>query len=114
MAGVKLSKDLIGASATPLILSLLGEGESYGYALIQRVRELSGGGIAWTDGMLYPVLYRLEEQGLIQSRWGRSEAGRKRKYYALRAGGRKALRAQKEQWSLVQQTLARLWGTQHA
>ena len=114
MHGMKLTKDLIAASAMPLILSLLEEGECYGYAIIRRVRELSGGGIAWTDGMLYPVLHRLEAQGLIQSRWGESETGRKRKYYALRAGGKKALREQKEQWSVVQQTLARLWGAQHA
>ena len=114
MDSMKLTKDLIAASAMPLILSLLEEGESYGYAIIRRVRELSGGGIAWTDGMLYPVLHRLEAQGLIQSRWGESAMGRKRKYYALRAVGKKALREQKEQWSLVQQTLARLWGAQHA
>jgi DNA-binding PadR family transcriptional regulator len=107
---MKLPKDLIAASAVPLLLSLLEEGESYGYAIIRRVRELSGGDIAWTDGMLYPVLHRLEAQGLVQSRWGESETGRKRKYYALRAGGKKALREQKEQWSVVQQTLAKLWG----
>ena len=61
MDGMKLTKDLVAASAMPLILSLLEEGESYGYAIIRRVRELSGGGIAWTDGMLYPVLHRLED-----------------------------------------------------
>ena len=52
-----LSKELVAASTVPLVLSILGEGESYGYALIQRVRELSGGGIEWTEGMLYPVLH---------------------------------------------------------
>ena len=62
---MELAKDLIGASAAPLILSILKEGESYGYALIQRVHELSKGEIEWTDGMLYPVLHRLAEQGLI-------------------------------------------------
>ena len=110
---MKLPKDLIAASAVPLVLSLLEDGESYGYAIIRRVRELSGGGITWTDGMLYPVLHRLEAQGFIESRWGESETGRKRKYYALQGAGRKALRAQKEQWLLVQETLAKLWGAQH-
>ena len=57
-----ISKDLVAASATPLILSILNEGESYGYAIIQRVRELSKGEMTWTDGMLYPVLHRLEQQ----------------------------------------------------
>ena len=110
---MKLTKDLVAASAVPLILSLLEEGESYGYALMQRVRALSGGRIEWTDGMLYPVLHRLEAQGHVRSRWGASEAGRKRKYYALRTDGRKALREHKEQWGVVRETLAKLWGAQH-
>ena len=111
---MKLTKDLVAASAVPLILSILEEGESYGYAIIQRVKELSGGQIEWTDGMLYPVLHRLEEQGSIRSHWGSSDTGRKRKYYALESPGRAVLKEQKEQWLLVQATLARLWGPQHA
>lgn len=113
MAVMKLTKDLVAASAVPLVLSLLEEGESYGYAIIQRVRSLSDGEIEWTDGMLYPVLHRLEEQGFITSRWQESEAGRKRKYYSLKMAGRKALREQKEQWLLVHATLGKLWGVQY-
>src|SRR5437660_229617 len=105
---MKLAKDLVAASAVPMVLSLLDEGESYGYAIIQRVRELSGGEIEWTDGMLYPVLHRLEAQGYITSRWGTSEAGRKRKYYALSREGKRVLEGQKEQWLLVQFTLGKL------
>jgi DNA-binding PadR family transcriptional regulator len=107
---MKLSKDLVAASAVPLILSILEEGESYGYALIQRVRVLSGGHIEWTDGMLYPVLHRLEAQGYVVARWGTSETGRKRKYYALKGHGKKALEEQKEQWLVVHGALAKLWG----
>jgi DNA-binding PadR family transcriptional regulator len=113
LVGMKLTKDLVAASAVPLVLSILEEGESYGYAIIQRVRALSNGEIAWTDGMLYPVLHRLEEQGLIASRWRQSETGRQRKYYALKTAGRKVLSEQKEQWLLVQTILGRLWGVQH-
>jgi DNA-binding PadR family transcriptional regulator len=108
--GMRLTKDLVAASAAPLILSILEEGESYGYALIARVRELSGGKIEWTDGMLYPVLHRLEAQGHITSCWRTAESGRQRKYYALQGAGREALREQKEQWLLVHGTLAKLWG----
>src|SRR5262245_66462035 len=97
-AFMKFTKDLVAASAVPLILSILEEGESYGYALIQRVRQLSGGQIEWTDGMLYPVLHRLEGQGLISACWRTAETGRQRKYYALKGHGRKALQEQKEQW----------------
>ncbi|HWY88031.1 MAG TPA: helix-turn-helix transcriptional regulator [Gemmataceae bacterium] len=111
---MKLTKDLVAASAIPLILSLLEESESYGYAIIQRIGELSKGEITWTDGMLYPVLHRLETQGMIRASWRTSDAGRKRKYYALTRAGRGALADQKEQWLLVHQTLTYVWGAQHA
>ena len=111
---MKLTKDLVAASAVPLILSILEGGESYGYAIIRRVHELSGGEMEWTDGMLYPVLHRLEQQGCLRSRWVASDAGRKRKYYTLEAPGRAVLADQKEQWGLVRATLGRLWGPQYA
>jgi len=76
---MKLQKELVAASSVPLILSILTEGESYGYAIIQRVKELSGGKIEWTDGMLYPVLHWLEDRGLVTGHWEESETGRKRK-----------------------------------
>ena len=57
---MELYKDLVAASATPLVLSILKEGDSYGYAIIKRVKELSEREMNWTDGMLYPVLHRLE------------------------------------------------------
>jgi DNA-binding PadR family transcriptional regulator len=111
MTGMKLPKDLVAASAAPLVLAILGaEGESYGYAIIQRVRELSGGRIEWTDGMLYPVLHRLEAQGAIAARWRESEAGRRRKYYTLRSAGRQAVEQHKEQWLAVHRTLSAAWG----
>jgi DNA-binding PadR family transcriptional regulator len=111
---MKLEKELVAASSVPLVLSVLTEGESYGYAIIQRVRELSGGKIEWTDGMLYPVLHWLEDQDLVSSRWGESESGRKRKYYCLKSEGRRALRQQKEQWMLVNSVMNQLWRPQYA
>ena len=104
-----MTKDLVAASATPLVLAILAEGDSYGYAIIKRVAELSGGHLQWTDGMLYPVLHWLEDQDLVTSRWVDSETGRKRKYYALKSEGRKALRDQKAQWALVNSVLNQLW-----
>jgi PadR family transcriptional regulator PadR len=106
-----VSKDLIAASATPLILSILAEGDSYGYAIIKRVRELSGGKMAWTDGMLYPVLHRLQKQGLIESYADTSETGRERKYYRLQKEGTRALAEHRSQWMLVHNTLQQLWET---
>jgi PadR family transcriptional regulator, regulatory protein PadR len=107
-----LSRELVAASTVPLVLSVLGEGESYGYALIQRVRALSGGKIEWTEGMLYPVLHWMEREGLIESEWRESETGRKRKYYRLLREGRKALQLERDQWMAVHHTLSKLWKTQ--
>lgn len=104
-----ISKDLIGASATPLILAILRHQESYGYAIIKRVRQLSGEHITWTDGMLYPVLHRLERQGLIAAVWRTADTGRKRKYYSLTEAGEQMLAREKAQWMLVHSTLGKLW-----
>jgi PadR family transcriptional regulator PadR len=111
---VMIPKELIAASTEPLILSLLSRGESYGYALIQEVKQLSDERIQWTDGMLYPVLHRMEDEGLIESRWGQSETGRKRKYYSIKKDGRRALDKQREEWQTVSQVLKRLWNEKYA
>ena len=104
-----LGKDLVAASATPLVLAILAEGESYGYAIIKRVGELSKGHLQWTDGMLYPVLHRLERHGLVASRWRSAETGRRRKYYRLTREGRTELEAERKRWQAVDATLNRLW-----
>jgi PadR family transcriptional regulator PadR len=104
-----LSKDLVAASTTPLVLAILAEGESYGYAIIKRVTELSGGHLQWTDGMLYPVLHRLERQGHIAAEWSSSETGRRRKYYRITPEGRAQLAAQRRQWQTVDETLRGIW-----
>ena len=111
---MKLDKELVAASSVPLVLSILSEGESYGYAIIQRVRELSGGGIEWTDGMVYPVLHWLEDKGYVRSAWRTAESGRKRKYYSIKPEGRQALREQKQQWETVNNTLNQLWSPHYA
>jgi PadR family transcriptional regulator, regulatory protein PadR len=106
---MEFGKDLIAASATPLVLAILAEGDSYGYAIIKRVAELSSGHLQWTDGMLYPVLHRLERQDLVSAKWGVSESGRGRKYYRITKLGRVQLAAQQRQWQLVDTTLRGVW-----
>ena len=106
---MRIDKDLVAASATPLVLAILLEGDSYGYAIIKRVAELSGGHLKWTDGMLYPVLHRLERQGCVAARWAEAESGRKRKYYRITKEGRAQLAAQREQWKAVDGTLRGIW-----
>ncbi|HZJ13662.1 MAG TPA: helix-turn-helix transcriptional regulator [Chthoniobacteraceae bacterium] len=103
------ARELVAATTRPLLLGILAEGESYGYALIQRVKELSNGQLEWTEGMLYPVLHRLENEGLIQAEWKEAETGRRRKYYSLTRPGKKAATFEREQWLSVHQTLDALW-----
>ena len=107
-----LSKELVAASTVPLVLSVLAQGESYGYALIQRVRDLSDGHITWTEGMLYPVLHWMANEGLVETEWKEAETGRRRKYYRMSKHGRKALQAEKQEWLTVHGTLTKLWKTQ--
>lgn len=105
-----IPKELAAASSRPLVLSILSDGESYGYALIERVREASDGRVEWSEGMLYPVLHRLERDKEILSRWKTAENGRRRKYYRLSASGKRSLAKCREQWFSVHETLASLWG----
>ena len=106
---MEISKDLMAASSTPIVLAIVAEEDSYGYAILQRVRELSGGHIEWTDGMLYPVLHRLERLGHVEARWEVSESGRRRKYYRLTKEGRAELEAERKRWQVVDATLHRVW-----
>ncbi|MEM6648606.1 MAG: helix-turn-helix transcriptional regulator [Bacteroidota bacterium] len=107
-----LTRELAGASVRPLILSILSEGESYGYAILSRIEALSDGVLAWDDGTLYPVLHRMQNKGLLESSWRRADTGRRRKYYALTDKGRRALEREKQQWLQVDAMLAELWGLQ--
>ena len=104
-----INKDLIAASSTPIVLAILAEGDSYGYAIIKRVQELSGGRLAWTDGMLYPVLHRLERLGHVKARWEVAESGRRRKYYRVTSQGRAQLAEEHKQWQAVDATLRGIW-----
>lgn len=106
---MNISKDLIAASATILIMEILKENDSYGYSIIKRVKELSGNQLVWKEGMLYPVLHRLEEQKLIESYWGNSETGRQRKYYRILEAGLEELELQRKQWEIVHSALTRTW-----
>jgi DNA-binding PadR family transcriptional regulator len=106
---MSINKDLVAASSTPLVLAILAEGDSYGYAILKRVRELSGGELKWTDGMLYPVLHRLERSGLVEARWDQAESGRRRKYYRVTEAGREQLAEERRQWRTVDQALRNIW-----
>jgi PadR family transcriptional regulator, regulatory protein PadR len=108
---VNIDKDLVAAMASPLVLTILAEGNSYGYAILKRVRELSGGELEWSDGMLYPLLHRLERLGHIRAEWGSSPEGRRRKNYEITESGLAQLADQQRQWRTATRALGALWGT---
>ena len=107
---MNISKELVAASATPIVLAILRRSDSYGYAIIQMVREVSDDRLSWTDGMLYPVLHRLEDAGFVVSRWQVADTGRRRKYYRLTDSGMAELDRVREQWLVVHSALERLTG----
>jgi len=104
-----VSKELIGASAIPIVLSILEKRESYGYEIMQQVKELSEEKIVWKEGSLYPVLHKLEKNGHIKSSWKMADNGRHRKYYSINKKGRKLLFDQMENWKVIQSILNELW-----
>ncbi|MBO3734084.1 PadR family transcriptional regulator [Glycomyces niveus] len=104
-----IAKDLVAASATPLVLGILAEEESYGYAILKEISERSGGRLEWTEGLLYPLLHRLERLGYVEANWRTPEGGRRRKYYAITPEGRRELAEQRKQWDAVTEALQDIW-----
>ena len=107
---MQIDKDLVAATATPLVLTILSEGDSYGYAILKRVRDLSDGELEWTDGMLYPLLHRLHRLGYVTTQWRTPPGERRRKYYTITEEGLEALTDQRRQWAAVTRTLGDVWG----
>jgi DNA-binding PadR family transcriptional regulator len=108
---MRIEKDLVAAAAAPLVLGILAEGETYGYAILKRVTELSDGRMTWTDGMLYPLLHRLERLGYVEASWVAAPTGRRRKVYAITADGRAELAERRDQWAVVSAALGRVLDT---
>lgn len=105
----KISKELMGASSTPLILSLLNQRDAYGYEIVLTIRELSDDRIVWKEGSIYPALKNLEKHGLIRSYWFDNPGHHRRRYYAIEDKGKEALKEEKEQWSLMQSIFHKIW-----
>lgn len=105
----KISKELMGASSIPFILSILGESDSYGYEIMRKIKELSNGRIVWKEGSLYPVLKKMEKSGMIKSYWNVKDFDRPRKYYRILTEGNEALKQEKEDWALMQKVFNKLW-----
>lgn len=106
---MRVTKDLVAASATPMVLGILAEGESYGYAILRRINELSGGELEWTEGLLYPLLHRLERLGHVEAKWQSATGERRRKYYRITDSGLAELAEQRLQWDTVVDALKKIW-----
>ena len=104
------SKGLMAATTKPLILTILSEGKNYGYNIIQQVKKISNGQLQWSDGMLYPVLHRLEKDGFITSEWIITSSDRRRKYYSITETGKEELHSEREDWISLHSILKNLWG----
>jgi PadR family transcriptional regulator PadR len=90
-----------------LILKAVSLGRLHGYGVLLRIEQISGGALLIQQGALYPALYRLEHQGLIDSEWGTSENNRKAKYYRLTVAGRRRLGQETAGWNRLAEAIAR-------
>ena len=90
--------DLLQGTLDMLILRVLNRGENHGWGIADRIEQLSKSVLSVGEGSLYPALYRLQDQGWIESEWGISDNNRKAKYYRLTKAGRKQLEVEKETW----------------
>ena len=105
-----ISKELVGASAAPIILSVLKNGDNYGYEIVQKVKELTNGEIKWKEASIYPVLKKLENSGMVKSYWKMQENQRPRKYYTILADGKIQLEQNMHEWDMVHSIFGRLLG----
>ena len=103
--------DLMQGTLELLILKTLSQGSMHGYGIAQRIHAAVDDLLKVEDGSLYPALYRMEERGLIKSKWGLSENNRRAKFYALtRAGGRR-LEGERANWERVSEAITRILQT---
>jgi transcriptional regulator len=93
--------ELLPGTLDLLILKSVSLGPQHGYGVLLRIEQITGGALLIEQGALYPALYRLESQGLLQTEWGVSENNRKAKYYSLTAAGRRRLREETDRWNRV-------------
>ena len=96
---MNINKELVGASTGLLILKVLSSRPNYGYEIVKQVNEVADGFFTWQEGTIYPILRKMEKEGLLKSQWEDAENGRKRKYYYVTATGREAIREGTREWN---------------
>jgi transcriptional regulator len=98
--------ELLPGTLDLLILKAVSLGKLHGYGVLLRIEQISGGSLHIQQGALYPALYRLEHQGLIDSEWGVSDNNRRAKFYQLTAAGRQRLRDESASWNRLADAIA--------
>jgi PadR family transcriptional regulator PadR len=91
--------ELLPGTLDLLILKSVSLGPEHGYGVLLRIQQITGGALTVEQGALYPALYRLEHQGLLDTEWGTSDNNRKAKFYSLTPAGRKRLRQETDRWN---------------
>jgi PadR family transcriptional regulator, regulatory protein PadR len=91
--------ELLQGTLDLLVLKAVSLGKMHGYGVLLRIEQISGGSLDIEQGALYPALYRLERQGLLETEWGTSENNRKAKYYSLTNRGRAQLKDEERSWN---------------
>jgi len=109
MTGTRI--DLPQGTLDLLILRTLALGPQHGWAISERVQQMSSDVLQIQQGSLYPALHRMERRGLIKARWGTSENNRRAKYYELSKNGRQQLEVQKDAWQKLTAAVAQVLGT---
>ena len=107
---MKVDKSLITGSTTMIVLSLLKDGDKYGYEMIKELEKKSDETFSLKEGTLYPILHGLEVDGMVESYSKESEMGRKRKYYRLTKKGLRLLEEKKEEWNLFASKVNKVLG----
>ena len=104
------SADVLPGTVDMLILKSVALKPLHGYGVLLRIKQISGDAIDLPQGSLYPALYRLEHQGLIEAEWGRSENGRRAKFYTITSSGRKRLKQEAAGWNRLASAIAAALG----
>ena len=102
----KKSADLLQGTLDMLILRVAAGGPIHGYAIAQRIQQISKDVLQVQQGSLYPALYRLEERGWLKAEWSSSDTGRDAKFYSLTSAGRKQLTVEREKWDRMAQAIS--------
>ena len=103
-----MSRDMLQGTLDMLVLQILALGPMHGWGITQRIEQISESVLRVNQGSLYPALYRLEEQGWIQSEWGGTENNRQAKFYSLTKTGRERLEEETANWERLSAAVTRV------